>query len=118
MIEEQKCIICGHSLEDVDDIESGLCSKHRKDIESSNHLTIACWNCGKIIGTAHKREVVRGARIKDDYLFAKECPNCSSVSINKLPFVTVDTNIGDNALCITPNGELQKQNSSTMTPIA
>jgi hypothetical protein len=99
---------CGHSqLESIEELDNGLCSRHSKETNDALYFTLCCWSCGSLLETFHKESIVRGVKIKDDYVFSKNCPNCNStMKIEELPFVTINNKTTEPSLLVNVDGIL------------
>jgi len=109
MIKTQECIFlgCNHQpLESPEEIDIGLCHRHTTGTRDPHHLTLSCWSCGSLLETIRKRELIRGVEIKDDYLFSKQCPTCSSVSLDNLQYITINDSVSESSTLATEEGLL------------
>lgn len=104
MIPETKCMFkgCKSELKELEEFDNGICARHKNQFESSKHFTLACWHCGSLLDTIHRREAIRGAIIKSDYIFTKECPYCNKeCKFDRLQFVTTNESVGPESTVIT-----------------
>lgn len=94
MIQTQRCPFYGCNgalLENMDELDTGLCGRHINEIEHPDYLTLSCWSCEGWLETYRKTSIVEGVEIKDNYIFSKECPICSEITMSNLQYVTMNS---------------------------
>ena len=97
---------CKKELE-LDEIDIGYCAMHKSQLMSKYYLTLSCWSCDRLLLTVHKHILVRGVKIRDDYLFTRVCPFCdNTVDVQSLPFMTFTNDYSDPKTDINPEGKL------------
>lgn len=110
MIPTPLCIFsgCGFAqLESIEELDTGLCGRHSKEIADADHFALCCWSCGRPLETYHKQSILRGVEVKDNYVFSKTCPNCSpSDKMAKLQFVTINDKTTEPSLLVNEDGIL------------
>ncbi len=92
MIKTNRCKFtgCNHKeLESPEEVDMGYCNRHIKQTWDRDYFVLSCWACGSLLETLSKYTTIKGAIIKDDYIFAKACPECSSASLKNLQYVTI-----------------------------
>jgi hypothetical protein len=74
---------CSLTLETFDEIQLGVCDKHRELMLRRDTFIGVCWNCCKVSMVGDRQNV-----IKDKYIFSKGCKSCGKEG-ESLNFMTI-----------------------------
>jgi len=103
---------CNKSLDEAGEIVTGLCGRHFEQLRSDVTYVGVCWQCGNITLIQSKKEN-RKFPIKDKYIFARGCQNCTSDLHEGIMWMTIK-NDSQPVSAVTPTGKIVPIKEKTM----